>query len=111
MNKTPPKFAPPKVIAVDVDGTLHIRGEPNLRLIEWIRLKKSEGFFLMLWSSRGESNARKYAELFGVTDLFDLICSKPGWIVDDKGWRWTQYTRIVSHVLQDQDNQPDIDQA
>ena len=50
---------------------------------------------MMLWSSRGEAHARKYAELFGVMDVFDMICSKPGYIVDDQGWGWIKYTRVI----------------
>jgi hydroxymethylpyrimidine pyrophosphatase-like HAD family hydrolase len=115
MNANPKrKFRPQKSIAVDVDGTLQILGKPNLRLIEWLKAKKDQGFSLMLWSSRGESNARHYAEAFGIADLFDVICSKPGYIVDDKGWKWTQYTRVISHVLPDAgenstENQKDIE--
>lgn len=106
MKSKTQKFRPPKVVAVDVDGTLQIRGEPNEKLIEWCREKRADGFSLMLWSSRGEVNARHYAELFGVVDLFDVICSKPGYIVDDKGWRWTQYTRIVGRFLGMEDDEP-----
>lgn len=89
------KFPPQKVIAVDVDGTLQCRGEANEELIEWCKEKKREGFKLMLWSARGEDHARKYAELFNITDLFYLICSKPGYIVDDQGWGWIKYTRVI----------------
>jgi hydroxymethylpyrimidine pyrophosphatase-like HAD family hydrolase len=89
------KFPPPKVIAVDVDDTLQVRGFPNLRLIEWCREKKRQGYFLMLWSSRGQRHAENYAKKFGVLDIFDLICSKPGYVVDDQGWGWVKYTKVI----------------
>jgi hydroxymethylpyrimidine pyrophosphatase-like HAD family hydrolase len=89
------KYAPPKVIGIDVDGTLQKNGLPNTRLIEWCRERKSEGFALMLWSARGEAYARNYAERFDVLELFDLICSKPGYIVDDQGWGWIKYMRVI----------------
>jgi predicted mannosyl-3-phosphoglycerate phosphatase (HAD superfamily) len=92
------KFPPPRTIAIDVDGTLQRRGEPNLPLLEWCREKKSAGFTLVLWSSRGEDHARKFATLFGVQDLFDHILSKPGYIVDNHGWSWIQYTRVIKSL-------------
>lgn len=92
------KYPPPSVIAVDVDGTLQQRGRPNERLIKWCRARKEEGFSLMLWSSQGEAHARKYAELFRIVDLFDVICSKPGYIVDDQGWGWIKYTGVIEHL-------------
>jgi ribonucleotide monophosphatase NagD (HAD superfamily) len=88
-------FPPSRTIAVDVDGTLHREGEPNARLIEWCRQRKAEGFRLMLWSARGEAHARRMAEACGCADLWHVITSKPGYIVDDLGWRWIQYTRVV----------------
>tara|TARA_R110000744_G_scaffold224695_1_gene343198 strand:+ start:42 stop:359 length:318 start_codon:yes stop_codon:yes gene_type:complete len=94
MNKQQ-KHPPAKVIAIDVDGTLQIRGLPNNQLIEWCKERKAEGYTMMLWSARGEFHAKKFAELFGVVDLFDLICSKPGYIVDDQGWGWIKYTRVI----------------
>lgn len=80
---------PPKVIAVDVDGTL------NPRLIEWLRGQKTKGFKLMLWSSGGEEHAMDAAVRFGAVELFDLICSKPGYIIDDQGWGWIKYTKVI----------------
>lgn len=89
------QYPPQNVIAVDVDGTLHRGGIANMALIEWCRKKRAQGFDLMLWSARGEAHAKKAAGLFGVSDLFSTICSKPGYIVDDKGWSWIKFTRIV----------------
>ena len=91
----PQKYKAPKVIAVDVDGTLHCGGRVNERLVEWCRRQKTAGFSLMLWSSRGNDYAQKAADLFGVRDLFDVVCSKPGYIVDDQGWKWIAYTKTI----------------
>jgi hydroxymethylpyrimidine pyrophosphatase-like HAD family hydrolase len=92
------QFPPPKVIAVDVDGTLYINGGANLKLIEWLKVKKEKGFRLMLWSARGESHARNAAETFGVADLFHTICSKPGYVVDDLGWSWIKHTKVIRSI-------------
>ena len=86
---------PPRVIAVDVDGTLHIRGEPNTKAIAWLHKRKAEGFALMLWSMRGEAHARLISKQIGCVDLFDVIVSKPGYILDDEGWRWIQRTKVM----------------
>ena len=95
MKSVVSKYPRQKVIAVDVDGTLSLRGQPNTKLIEWCKAKASEGFSLMLWSSQGEQHARDMADRFGCADLFHVICSKPGAIVDDKGWGWIKYTTVV----------------
>jgi hydroxymethylpyrimidine pyrophosphatase-like HAD family hydrolase len=91
MNPYPPQ----KVIAVDVDGTLINKGNLNTSLVKWCKLRKSEGFSLMLWSARGERYARNVAEYHQVSDCFDLITSKPGYIVDDMGWSWIKFTKVI----------------
>jgi hydroxymethylpyrimidine pyrophosphatase-like HAD family hydrolase len=94
-SKGPPP--PPRVVAIDVDGTLLTEGgQINDRVVEFARAKKSDGFEVWLWSSRGEAHARRAAEMAGLSDVFDHILSKPGYIVDDQGWRWIQYTRVIT---------------
>ena len=92
---TKQKHPPPKVIAVDVDGTLIIDGEVNAELVDYCRRKKSEGYTMILWSSRGKENAERAAKQSGLEDVFNILMSKPGYIVDDKRWSWTKYTRVV----------------
>lgn len=89
---------PPNVIAVDVDGTLIVQGRVNNTLVSWCKRKKNEGFTLILWSMRGANHAQQAAELSGLTDCFDSIISKPGFVVDDKGWSWIQDTVVVSSI-------------
>lgn len=96
MRACPP---PPCVIAVDVDGTLLINDQPNEALIEWCRAQKVAGFDLMLWSSRGAAHAQRCARAFGIEDLFVVICSKPGYVVDDQGWGWIKFTRVVRSLV------------
>jgi hydroxymethylpyrimidine pyrophosphatase-like HAD family hydrolase len=85
-----------KTIAVDVDGTLiNAFGDVNAPVVEFCRCKKAQGFFLILWSARGKRHAEAQAARCGVVELFDAILSKPGLIIDDKGWSWTQYTKRV----------------
>lgn len=95
IGRLPP---PPRVIAVDVDDTLHGKSGCNTRLIAWCRQQKMAGFYLMLWSSRGEAHARNRAIQRGVVELFDLICSKPGYVVDDQGWGWIKYTKVIKSL-------------
>jgi len=89
---------PPRVIALDGDGTLHNEGRPNLALIEWCKKQKAAGFTLMPWSSRGEAYARQWSEALSIAGLFDLVCAKPGYVVDDQGWGWTRYTKVITNI-------------
>ncbi len=98
MLKPTQKHAPQRTIAVDVDGTLIVGGELNMSLIEWCTRRKSEGFFLILWSARGMTHAVDIAEETGVSALFDVIISKPGYIVDDVGWSWIKFTKVHRDV-------------
>jgi len=84
-----------KVIAVDVDGTLFSRGKLNQELSEYCRIKKEEGFFMILWSARGQKYTQQAAERADMVDVFDIIIGKPGYIVDDNGWRWVRFTKVV----------------
>lgn len=96
-RNTPPP--PPRVIAIDVDGTLLSKsGSVNERVADYARRKKAEGFEVWLWSSRGQEHASNAAELAGLADVFDHILSKPGEIVDDQGWRWIRFTREISDL-------------
>lgn len=88
-------YPPPRVVAVDVDGTLLINGQKNPAVVLWCERLKAEGYVLHLWSSRGKKHAESVAELFGVTHLFDVILSKPGFILDDQGWGWIKYTKAI----------------
>lgn len=85
MKSANQKYPPTKSIAVDVDGTLHKNGVVNARVVEFCRMQKARGFVLTLWSARGKTYAQTAAERFGVTELFDYIVSKPGYVLDDQG--------------------------
>ncbi len=89
------KYARQKTIAIDVDGTLIINGRINKRLVEWCKAQKVGGFYMILWSSAGREHATEAAAKSGLTDVFDTVISKPGYIVDDVGWKWTRYTQVV----------------
>lgn len=88
-------FRPTAVIAVDVDGTIVRDGKLNSRLVQYLHRHRDAGFDLMLWSARGGDYARKIADHHNITDLFSVICGKPGFIIDDRGWRWTADTRVI----------------
>ncbi len=83
------------VIAVDVDGTLIHGSAINDALVSWLRVKKEEGHELILWSARGREHARRAAKITDTETLFDAIISKPGRIVDDLGWSWIKWTKII----------------
>jgi hydroxymethylpyrimidine pyrophosphatase-like HAD family hydrolase len=91
------KYPNPKWIYIDVDGTVVVGSIINRRLIEWLKIKKANGFKLVLWSSAGDDHARCIAEFADIVSLFDFIISKPGFIVDDQEWQWTKYVKI-NHI-------------
>ena len=92
------KYPPPRVVAIDVDGCLQNEGNPNEKLIKWCETQKKNNVTLILWSSRGEQHARSVAKEFNCLHLFTHIISKPGYIIDDKGWSWIKYTRRISNL-------------
>ena len=91
---------PRKTIAVDVDGTLLLKGGGrNEAVIAWLRTQHARGYKLFLWSARGEDHARAAAEFCGVTSLFCAILEKPGYILDDHGWNWVRFTGIIRSLV------------
>jgi len=91
-SKISQKYPPPNVIYIDVDGTL-IQGEQvNMPLVKWAREKHNDGYQIIVWSSRGEGNARAGVLKAGIGDIVTHTLSKPGHIVDDQGWSWTKFT-------------------
>jgi len=90
-------YPPPKLIAIDVDGTLqNAQGEPNTAGIEWCRRRKAEGFEIILWSMAGSDHAIDVARTFGCADIFDYILSKPGYVADDQGEAWTKSIALAT---------------
>ena len=81
------------VIAIDVDGTLLAHGCMNTTLMRECLRWKAEGHTLMLWSSRGAEYAQQVVVALNLPDLFDLVCGKPDYIVDDQGWDWIRFTK------------------
>lgn len=98
------KYPPTRTIAVDVDGTLHVDGVLNTRLVAYCEAQKANGYTLNLWSARGKAYAQAFAERFGITHLFDDIISKPGYVIDDQGWAWIKFTKIIVNDDLDIDN-------
>lgn len=95
------KYAPTQVIAIDVDNTLFIRGQPNKALIIWIKLKKQEGYDILIWSACGTEHATNAARIAGI-DSISMQIGKPGYIVDDKRWGWIKHTQaLLPHMIND----------
>jgi len=90
-----PKYQPQKVVYVDVDGTLLIDGKCNNHLVAVLTDLKAEGYELILWSARGKEHAQKAAGLTRTVGLFDIVLTKPGYVVDDKGWTWTRFVKCL----------------
>lgn len=89
-------YPPPKCIAIDVDGTLiDAKGQLNRPLVEWARMKKAQGFEVILWTARGRQHAEQTAKQHRITACFTAIIGKPGFIVDDLGWDWIQYSIVL----------------
>lgn len=95
MNGRKKNYPLRKCAAIDVDETLLISGKLNKDLIDWIERQKEREVELILWSARGKRYAEVFAERFNISHLFDVIISKPGVIVDDKGWGWIEHTRVI----------------
>ncbi len=93
------KYPPAKVIAIDVDGTLITKGVVNDDLVAWCIDRKNEGFCMILWSARGEKHAKNAAKITNLEGVFNHILSKPSYIVDDKGWSWIKYTRVIKSFV------------
>src|SRR6266850_2157681 len=92
-KRSPQKYPPNRSVAVDVDGTLHSHGVPREATIRLCRELKVRGFDLFLWSARGADYAARVAKDLGIEDLFSHFLTKPGYIIDDEGWRWIRFTR------------------
>jgi len=89
------KYPPPKWIFIDVDGTLVRHGILSHEVIARIKEYRFNGFRFVLWSARGEEYARASAERHEVKNLFEHIISKPGYVIDDRGWSWVRHTKII----------------
>ena len=48
-----------------------------------------------MWSARGERHAEDTCKKAGLDDVFDYVISKPSYVVDDVGWEWTKYTKVI----------------
>ena len=103
------KYPPTKCVGVDIDGTLVRDGRLNNDLVTWVRARKADGFDVILWSARGRVYAERVAERFKITDCFTAIIGKPGFIVDDQGWGWTKYCRVVRNIRESEDGPPSAD--
>jgi len=97
----------PRVIYVDVDGTLRKGDGVDPAVAAWCKEKHAAGFELVLWSSAGEAHALKWAEAAGIRPMFSHVLSKPGVILDDKCWQWTIYTRALASIDDDYPASPE----
>ena len=93
------KHPPAKCLAIDVDGTLiDSRMSLNAKVADLAKAKRGEGWDVILWSARGRRYAQAVAEKHGIEDVFTAIIGKPGFVVDDLGWQWIKYTRVIRDI-------------
>jgi len=86
---------PPRCIAIDVDGTLFHGAQVNERLVSWARGRHAAGYQLVVWSMRGTAYAQRAVESAGLADIVLAAISKPGYLVDNEGWKWARGTVVV----------------
>lgn len=84
-----------KVIYVDVDDTLIIDKKVNTELIKWLIKKHVDDYEINVWSMAGKKHAERAVERCGIALIVSNTLSKPGYIVDDMGWNWIQYTKAI----------------
>lgn len=85
----------PQIVYVDVDDTL-VRSAvtkriPISRAIERVRLLKSQGAELYLWSSGGAKYAQESTAELGIEECFTGFLPKPQMYIDDQPvheWRY-----------------------
>lgn len=56
----------------------------NKALISEMRVAKSRGHAVVVWSQGGSDWARRVCEELAITDLVDVVIAKPSWFTDDK---------------------------
>lgn len=94
-NRSFQDYDVPDVVYIDVDGTLIIDDRVNRPLVKWARNQATQGKEIIVWSARGEENARNAVDLCGLNDIVSHTLSKPGYVVDDLGSQFTHYMNII----------------
>ena len=89
------KYPKPRVIYVDVDGTLLVKGKIVDPVVKWVRKQKAKGFELVVWSSRGKGHAERTVKAAGLNDCVSCCIAKPGYIVDDMRLSWLGYVAVI----------------
>lgn len=56
---------------------------PNKGVIEDLKKKKEESYYIVVWSQGGFEHARRIVEGLELQEFVDIVMSKPLWIVDD----------------------------
>ena len=88
------RLAQPRCLAVDVDHTLLVNGQPHPAVVNLLRERVGDGWELLIWSMRGREHAERAARLAGL-DGVAICASKPGCVVDDQGLDWLRQVELV----------------
>lgn len=89
------RFPQPRCLAVDVDHTLLVNGQPHPPVVNLLRERVGDGWELLIWSMRGREHAERVARLTGLDDV-PICASKPGCVVDDQGLDWLRQVELVT---------------
>lgn len=84
-----------RALYVDVDNTLLRNGRIVEPVVLAIRAAIGQGADVVVWSARGKEHALRAATMAGINSM--VIClAKPDAIIDDRGWAWVRYSRVLS---------------
>jgi hydroxymethylpyrimidine pyrophosphatase-like HAD family hydrolase len=84
-----------RALYVDCDNTLLRSGRIVEPVAAAIREALRRGTDVVIWSARGREHAETVARMAGVFDCVICVC-KPDAIIDDVGWSWVRYARVLS---------------
>ena len=80
---------------VDVDDTLLRSGRIVGPVAAAIEAAMSQGTDVVVWSARGKAHAERAAQMAGLEGRVTCV-GKPDAIIDDRGWGWIRYARVLS---------------
>lgn len=82
------KYNPEDIIEIDslypiIGGEQTYKLTPNHNVIEDLKNKSKQEFFIIVWSAAGYEHAEEIVEKLGIIFFVNIVMSKPLYIVDD----------------------------
>ena len=84
-----------RAIYVDCDNTPLRSGRVVEPVAAAIREALRRGTDVVIWSARGRGHAETVARMAELSEQVMCAC-KPDAIIDDVGWSWVRYARVLS---------------